>query len=69
MAFVQIRKSDKSGVEIPQGTGARIRVIFNAEDKDDLRADLSDEEVAELLGFAQPVETRPMRRKSRYDNK
>lgn len=63
MAFVQIRKSDLSGEEIPQGTGARIRIIFNAEGKDDLRADLTDAEVAKILPFATPVATRPERRK------
>jgi hypothetical protein len=61
MAVVQIRRSDKSGEEIPEGTGARVRVMF-ADDRDDLRADLTDEEVRELLPFAQEVRTRPTRR-------
>lgn len=62
VAVVQMRKSDKSGVEIPDGTGARVRVMFADEEKVDLRADLTDEEVAELLPFAEPVQTRPDRR-------
>jgi len=64
MALVQVRKSDASGTEIPAGTGARVRVMFTDPDRNDLRADLTDEEVAELLPFAQPVEARPGRRKS-----
>jgi hypothetical protein len=63
MALVQVRKSDASGKEIPEGTCARIRVIFNDPDKTDLRADLTDAEVKQLLPFAQPVEERPGRRK------
>lgn len=63
MAIVQVRKSDKSGAEIPAGTGARIRVIFNDESKTDLRADLTDAEVKKLLPWAKPVEERPARRR------
>lgn len=63
MALIQLRRSDASGTEIPRGTGARIKIIFNDPEKDDMRADLTDEEVAELLPFAQPVETRPERRR------
>lgn len=62
MAIVQIRKSDYSGAEIPPGTGARIRVMWNDGAKTDLRADLTDEEVGELLPFAHAVEPRPDRR-------
>jgi hypothetical protein len=65
VAVVQVRRSDKSGVQIPEGTGARVRVMFTDE-RDDLRADLTDEEVAELLSFAQPVKTRPARRGPRH---
>jgi hypothetical protein len=65
MALVQTRKSDASGKEIPRGTGARIRIMFNDPEKDDMRADLTDAEVAEILPFAQPVEARPERRKAR----
>ena len=62
MAIVQLRRSDVSGVEIPDGTGARVRVMFNDPERDDMRADLTDEEVAELLPFVKPVQTRPTRR-------
>jgi hypothetical protein len=65
VALVQVRRSDASGKEIPRGTGARIRVIFNSPDKADMRADLTDEEVAEILHFAQPVEARPERKAAR----
>ena len=65
MAIVQVKKSDVSGEEIPEGTGARIRVMFNDPDKLDLRADLTDAEVAQLLPFAQEVEPRPSRRGER----
>lgn len=65
MALETVRKSDASGDIIPAGTGARVRVIFAAEDKDDLRADLTDEEVEELLPWAKPVKPRPDRRKQR----
>lgn len=63
MALVQVRKSDYSGSEIPAGTGARVRIMFSDPERDDMRADLTDEEVAELLSFAQVVETRPARRR------
>jgi hypothetical protein len=62
MALETVRRSDASGAEIPRGTGARIRVMFNDKKHTDLRADLTDEEVKELLSFAVPVETRPSRR-------
>jgi hypothetical protein len=67
MAVVQVRKSDFSGKEIPVGTGARVRVIFNDERKTDLRADLTDDEVKELLAWAQPVQERPERKARRRD--
>jgi hypothetical protein len=63
MALETVRKSDASGELIPEGTGARIRVIFNDPERHDLRADLTDDEVAELLPWARPVVTRPDRRK------
>jgi hypothetical protein len=62
MALETVRRSDASGKEIPQGTGARVRVMFNDKTKPDLRADLTDKEVKELLSFAVPVAIRPTRR-------
>jgi len=64
VALVQVRRSDASGDEIPRGTGARIKIIFNDPAKEDMRADLTDEEVQRILPFAQPVEARPERRKA-----
>lgn len=59
MAIETIRKSDASGKEIPPGTGARIRVIFNDPKRVDLRADLTDDEVEQLLSWAKAVVPRP----------
>lgn len=63
MAVETIRRSDASGEDIPEGTGARIRVVWNDPEKNDLRADLTDAEVEELLPWAKPVQPRPDRRK------
>ena len=65
MALATIRKSDKSGAEIPEGTGARVRIMFYDGSRADRRADLTDEEVEKILGFAQEVVTRPERRSRR----
>lgn len=62
MAVETVRRSDVSGKVIPEGTGARIRVIFNDPHRVDLRADITDEEVSELLPWAREVVTRPTRR-------
>ena len=64
MALTTVRKSDKSGDEIPEGTGARVRVMFY-DDRPDRRADLTDEEVEKYLAFTQEVKTRPERRGER----
>jgi hypothetical protein len=61
MALETVRVSDKSREPIPRGTGARVRVMFYDESKPDRRADLTDEEVAELLPFTTEVEQRPRR--------
>lgn len=55
--------SDKSGEEIPRGTGARVRVMFYADGEVDMRADLTDDEVAQLVKTykLKRVETRPHR--------
>lgn len=65
MALTTVRKSDYSGAEIPEGTGARLRVIFYDDERADRRADLTDEEVEKLLSFAEEVKTRPERRARR----
>lgn len=62
MALETVRKSDASGKAIPPGTGARVRVMFNDKSKGDLRADLSDAEVKQLMPWLVPVEPRPSRR-------
>lgn len=49
MALEQVRLSDKSRETIEPGTGARVRVMFYAADTPDMRADLTDAEVAELI--------------------
>ena len=65
MALATVRKSDYSGEEIPEGTGARVRIIFYDESRADRRADLTDAEVESLLAFAEQVKTRPERRARR----
>jgi hypothetical protein len=62
MAVVQVRKSDLSGEEIPEGHAVRVRLVYEDADIDDKRADLSIEEAERLLPFAETVETRPQRR-------
>lgn len=63
---VRVRVSDKSGQEIPDGTGARVRVMY-PDDRPDLRADLTDAEVTKLIKEYKLVETtpRPDRKRSR----
>lgn len=55
--------SDKSGKEIPRGTGARVRVMFYDTDRVDMRSDLTDAEVAQLVKDygLKSVETRTTR--------
>jgi hypothetical protein len=62
-----VRISSLSGDVIPDGTGARIRVMFTDPERVDMRADLTDEETVELARQfnAEPVETRPERRARR----
>lgn len=63
MAVKQMRFSDKSGGAIEPGTGARVRVMFYADDRPDMRADLTDAEVEDLVKRYKlsEVETRPTR--------
>lgn len=63
MALEQVRKSDKSGTTLEPGTGARVRIEFY-DGRVARRADLTDNEVEQLLGFAREVETRPARRRA-----
>lgn len=67
MALVQARRSDKSGLMIENNTGARVRIEFYDGQRKARRADLTDEEVAELLGFAVEVESRPNHRRPRAE--
>lgn len=67
MALVQARRSDKSGEMIESNTGARIRIEFYDGKRQARRADLTDAEVEELLGFAEEVESRPGHRRSRAE--
>lgn len=63
MALETIRKSDLSGKPIPEGTGARVRVMYYDKSRPDRRADLTDAEVEKLLSFTSEVVTRPERRR------
>lgn len=68
MALVTLRKSDASGTEIPEGTGARVRIEWYDADRVAYRADLTDEEADKLIsnfGLTE-VETRPERRGQRH---
>lgn len=60
MATETIRRSDLSGNLIPEGTGARVRIMFFDKRKPDRRLDVTDDEAAQLGGIV--VETRPQRR-------
>jgi hypothetical protein len=62
VALATVRHSDKSGEVIPDGTGARVRVMFYDGKRPDRRADLTDAEVEKLLDFTEEVRTRPERR-------
>jgi hypothetical protein len=67
MPVKQIRVSSLSGDEIPDGTGARVRVIYNDPERTDHRADLTDAEAEKLVQQykAEQVEPRPERRGAR----
>lgn len=67
VAVTQTRTSDKSGLMLDAGTGARVRIEFYDGKRQARRADLTDAEVEELLGFAVEVESRPGQRRSRAD--
>ncbi len=64
MARETVLRSDKSGEQIEVNTGARIRIMFYDPERPDMRADLTDAEVAKLAREykLKEVETRPQRR-------
>lgn len=57
--------SDKSGAQIPAGTGGRVRILFYDENRVDMRADLTDKELKSLIDEygLKEVEPRTERRK------
>lgn len=57
----KMRVSDFSGKQFDASTGARVRVMWNDKTKVDLRADLTDAEVKQILSFCVPVQQRPDR--------
>lgn len=61
MALKMTRFSDKSGQAIPEGRGVRIRIEFLDGVTVARTADLTAEELAELLPFAHEVNERPSR--------
>jgi len=67
MPVKRLLVSSLSGDPIPDGTGARIRIMFNDPERVDMRADLTDEEAAKLAKQykAEEVEPRPDRRQAR----
>jgi hypothetical protein len=58
MARKEVYVSDRSGAEIPEGTGATIVVKYNDPKKGNMTLDVTDEEAAELGG-------RPVKRRGR----
>jgi hypothetical protein len=62
-----VRVSSLSGEVIPDGTGARIRIMFQDPERTDMRADLTDAEAEQLAQEfkAEEVEPRPDRRAGR----
>ena len=67
MPVKTVRISSLSGNVIPDGTGARVRVIWADQDRVDFRADLTDAEAERLIEQynAEQVEARPDRRARR----
>jgi hypothetical protein len=67
MPVKTVRVSSLSGDEIPDGTGARVRIIFSDPARVDMRADLTDAEALKLAKQykADEVEPRPERRGAR----
>ena len=65
MPVKTVRISSLSGDVIPEGTGARVRVIWADDTRTDYRADLTDAETEKLIKAygAEEVEARPDRRR------
>lgn len=69
MAVETVRLSDKSRQMIEPNTGARVRIMFYDASRADMRADLTDAEVKQLVAEygLREVETRPTRRGEKRD--
>jgi hypothetical protein len=67
MPIKTIRVSNLSGDVIPDGTGARIRIMWNDPERVDMRADLTDAEAEEIARQCkvEEVDPRPARRQRR----
>jgi hypothetical protein len=67
MPVKTIRVSSLSNEIIPEGTGARVRIMFTDPNRVDMRADLTDEEAESLAKTyaAEQVDPRPARRGER----
>lgn len=67
MPVKRLLVSSLSGEPIPDGSGARVRIMFNDPERVDMRADLTDKEVEKVARQikAEDVEPRPERRGTR----
>jgi len=67
MPLKRLLVSSLSGDPIPDGTGARVRIMFNDPERVDMRADLTEAEVQKVAKQikAEEVEPRPDRRTAR----
>lgn len=67
MPVKTVRISSLSGAVIPDGTGARVRIMWVDEGRVDMKADLTDAEAKRLAKEykAEEVEIRPERRGER----
>jgi len=65
MPVKTVRVSSLSEKLIPDGTGARVRIIWADPDRTDMRADLTDEETAKLAKEfnLEEVQERPTHRR------
>lgn len=67
MPVEKVRRSSLSNEVIPDGTGARLRLMFNDPSRVDMKADLTDAEAEDLAMKcgAASVNPRPGRRTAR----